>query len=200
MRIPLQRFHVVPNGASLPPASDPPPTVDPNLIVSVGRLEHYKGHHRAILAMHKLLEHLPQTRLEVVGSGPYESELRRLVRLLRLQDHDISAGSPSSHRQDLTDLFCSARLVLLLSDYEAHPISVMEALSVGRPVLVADTSGLRELAQKRMVPLNPAKRWPRRNSQSHRSGTDQRFATKPMSPFRIGRIAPTSFSRFTRCV
>jgi glycosyltransferase involved in cell wall biosynthesis len=35
---------------------------------------------------------------------------------------------------------------VLFSEYEAHPVAVMEALSLRRPVLVSDTSGLRELA------------------------------------------------------
>ena len=51
----------------------------------------------------------------------------------------------------------NADVVALLSDYEAHPIAVMEALGLGRPVLVADTSGLRELAEDglvRVVPLD----------------------------------------------
>lgn len=87
-------------------------------------------------------------RLQIVGSGPYEAELRALVNRLNL-NHAISFVSiPPTERQRLTDLFCSAGLVVLLSDYEAHPVAVIEALSVHRPVLVTDTSGLRELAQK----------------------------------------------------
>jgi glycosyltransferase involved in cell wall biosynthesis len=49
-----------------------------------------------------------------------------------------------------------AALVVLLSDYETHPIMALEALALGRPVLVADTSGLSELAEKglaRAIPL-----------------------------------------------
>ena len=34
----------------------------------------------------------------------------------------------------------------LLSDYEAHPVAVMEALTAGRPAVVSRTSGLTELA------------------------------------------------------
>jgi glycosyltransferase involved in cell wall biosynthesis len=44
-----------------------------------------------------------------------------------------------------------------LSEYEAHPVAVLEALSVRCAVLVSDTSGLRELAQKgfcRSIPLD----------------------------------------------
>jgi glycosyltransferase involved in cell wall biosynthesis len=151
------RFVIVPNGASLPPPSDPLPAVNPHLILSVGRLERYKGHHRAIEALQALLKRVPDAQLQIVGSGPYEAELRALVHKLKL-NHAVSLVSiPSAERHRLSDLLCSAGLVVLLSDYEAHPVAVMEALSVQRPVLVTDTSGLREIAQKglcRSIPLD----------------------------------------------
>jgi glycosyltransferase involved in cell wall biosynthesis len=156
MKVARGRFAVVPNGASLPPPSDPPPPLDPHLVVSVGRLERYKGHHRAIEAFPLLLQSVPDARLQIVGSGPYEAELRQLVVVLGLESVVSFVSIPSSERQRLTDLLCSAGLVVLLSEYEAHPVAVMEALSVNRPVLVSDTSGLREIAQKgwcRSIPL-----------------------------------------------
>ena len=42
----------------------------------------------------------------------------------------------------------SSDVVVLLSEYEANPVAVMEALALGRKVVVADTSGLTELATK----------------------------------------------------
>ena len=44
-----------------------------------------------------------------------------------------------------------ASAVALLSEYEANPVAVMEALSLGRRVLVADTSGLSEIARAGMA-------------------------------------------------
>jgi glycosyltransferase involved in cell wall biosynthesis len=46
----------------------------------------------------------------------------------------------------MSDELGGANLVALLSDYEAHPVAVMEALAVGRPVLVTESSGLTEIA------------------------------------------------------
>ncbi|MDH2379905.1 glycosyltransferase family 4 protein [Bradyrhizobium sp. CER78] len=145
MGIPRERFVVVPNGAAMPAAS-PGVKVDPCLIVSSGRLERYKGHHRLIAAMPGLSRRMPNARLHIVGTGPYEGELRRLVSALSLEDRVTIAGIPGSERQRMADLLASAGLFVLLSDYEAHPVAVMEALSLRRPVLVSDTSGLRELA------------------------------------------------------
>lgn len=147
MGMPRERFVVIPNGAAMPAAS-PGVKVEPHLIVSGGRLERYKGHHRAIAALPELIRRVPGARLHVVGSGPYEGELRRLVATLGLEDRVTIAAIPGSERQKMADLLASAGLFVLFSEYEAHPVAVMEALSLRRPVLVTDTSGLGELAAK----------------------------------------------------
>ncbi|AZO34682.1 MAG: glycosyltransferase [Mesorhizobium sp.] len=145
MGVPRERFAVIPNGASMP-APSPGVKVDPHLIVSGGRLERYKGHHRAIAALPALIRRVPDVRLHIVGTGPYEGELRRLAATLGLERRVTIAGIRASERQKMADLLASAALFVLFSEYEAHPVAVMEALSLRRPVLVSDTSGLRELA------------------------------------------------------
>jgi glycosyltransferase involved in cell wall biosynthesis len=42
-------------------------------------------------------------------------------------------------------LVADADVLCLLSEYEAHPVAVMEAVGAGTKALVADTSGLSEL-------------------------------------------------------
>jgi glycosyltransferase involved in cell wall biosynthesis len=53
-----------------------------------------------------------------------------------------------------------AALVVLLSEYETHPIAVLEALALGKSVIVTDTSGLSELAQRGMAQAIPLKSKP----------------------------------------
>ncbi|MER8459712.1 glycosyltransferase family 4 protein [Mesorhizobium sp. M0923] len=156
MGVARERFVIIPNGAAMP-APTPGIKVDPHLIVSGGRLERYKGHQRAIAALPELIRRVPDARLHVVGTGPYEGELRRLVATLGLERRVTIASIPGSERQQMADLLARAALFVLFSDYEAHPVAVMEALSLRRPVLVSDTSGLRELASKglcRAIPPN----------------------------------------------
>lgn len=147
MDIPRERFAVIPNGAAMA-APSPGITVDPCLVVSGGRLERYKGHHRAIAALPELIRRVPEARLRIVGTGPYEGELRTLVAKLGLEARVTIAAIPASERQRMADLLASAGLFVLFSEYEAHPVAVIEALSLRRPVLVTDTSGLGELASK----------------------------------------------------
>lgn len=149
MGIPRDRFTVVPNGASLPA-----PTIAPNddengpLIVSLGRLERYKGHHRVIDAFVELRRKHPTARLRVLGDGPYKEELLRLVRSLGLEESVLVGSIPAKERHAMANLLAAASLVVLFSEYEAHPVAVMEALSLGIPVLTSDTSGFRELTEK----------------------------------------------------
>ena len=160
MGIARSRFDVVPNGASLPasrPAAGRAPSDAGPLIVSLGRLERYKGHHRAIAAFAVLRQTIPNARLRILGEGPYEATLRDLVAKLGLAAHVEIGAVPASERAAMATILSEAALVVLLSDYEAHPIAVMEALSLGRRVVTSDRSGFIELAaagQVRAVTLD----------------------------------------------
>lgn len=153
-----ERFRVIGNGAQMPNSSALPFTVTQGrMILSVGRLERYKGHHRVIKALPLVLARLPDLRLRIVGDGPYESELRKLVTSLRLEEKVEIGKIPPSHRTAMSDAMASAALVTLVSEYEAHPVSVMESVSLGTPVLTTDTSGFIELIESgrvRSVPYN----------------------------------------------
>jgi glycosyltransferase involved in cell wall biosynthesis/GT2 family glycosyltransferase len=149
------RFEVIPNGSQLPKLTSPVEPTPNTLIVSPGRLERYKGHQHAITAMPNLLQANPSIRLRIVGTGPYEPELRDLVQSLNLNGYVEIDGIPPEDRQGMARLLSQAALVVLFSEYEAHPVAVMEALSLGRSVLVADTSGLSEIARKGWVKAIP---------------------------------------------
>jgi glycosyltransferase involved in cell wall biosynthesis len=157
LRLPSDRFVFIPNGADLARAPEAPPApIDGTLIVSVGRLERYKGHHRVIAALPEVLNRRPDARLRIVGAGPYEPDLRRLAHNLGVLDRVEIGPIPPTDRQGMAATLAGAALVTLLSDYETHPIAAIEALALGRPVLVTHTSGLGELADRglaRSVPL-----------------------------------------------
>jgi glycogen synthase len=154
--LPQDRFTVVPNGSHLPKIT--PIEVDRNhdpMILSVGRLEHYKGHHRLIEAFPQILQHRPDAHLRILGQGPHEAELKQMAVDYGVADRTEIGAIPPSNRTGMADILSQASLVTLLSDYEAHPIAVMEALSMKRPVLVTHTSGLGELADRGLVTSIP---------------------------------------------
>lgn len=155
LRLPPEHFVIVRNGAQLPELSEPAPTPDGSLIVSVGRLERYKGHHRAIAALPHVLAERPDARLRIVGGGPYEAELRNLAAGLGVAGRVEIGPIPPGDRQAMARLLAGAALFTLFSEYEGHPVAVMEALAMRRPALVADAPGLSELARRGWVQAIP---------------------------------------------
>jgi glycosyltransferase involved in cell wall biosynthesis len=144
LSLPPDRIRLVPNGAELPIPEHVDERAD--LVLSVGRLEWYKGHHRAIDALPDLVRRRPDARLEILGEGPIRDALLARAATLGLADRvQIGSVSPGS-RHELAERVAAAALVVLLSEYEAHPVAVAEALALNRRVLVADTSGLSEIA------------------------------------------------------
>jgi glycosyltransferase involved in cell wall biosynthesis len=117
------------------------------LLVSVGRLERYKGHHRILGALPAILAHAPNARLVLVGSGPYEQPLRAMAGELGVSDRVTICGFGPERRAAMGKLVAEADVLCLLSEYESHPVALMEALAAGTKALVADTSGLSELGR-----------------------------------------------------
>ena len=144
-RLAKKRVIVIRNGGALPPPRTGTVAV-PGRIVSSGRLERYKGHHRVIEALPHVVREVPEAHLLILGSGPYESDLYKLARHLGVSDRVSIKHITSADRQGMATTLAESSVVAALSDYEAHPVAVMEALCVARPVVGYDVAGVAELA------------------------------------------------------
>ncbi|MCM3887280.1 glycosyltransferase [Frankia sp. R82] len=145
-----ERFSVIRNGGGLPPApADLRPV--PGRIVSIGRLERYKGHHRAIVALAAARRQLPEAHLVILGSGPYEPELRALAVRLGVEAAVEIRSVPPGDREAMARELTCATVVAALSEYEAHPVAVMEALALGVPVVGLDVAGIGDLVADGLV-------------------------------------------------
>ena len=151
LRVRADRFALIPNGTDLPRAAEAPGAGSGNgdggvVLATIGRLERYKGHHRVIEAMPHVLEHEPQASLLVVGTGPYEGDLRDRATALGLERSVEFTSVPANDPEAMAALLGRTSLVVLLSDFETHPLTALEAAAAGRRLLVADRGGLAELA------------------------------------------------------
>ena len=146
LRLSASRFVLIRNGSEMP-APRTHRTASGALVVSSGRLEAYKGHGRLVAAWPALLQRIPSARLRILGDGSQLSALRAAIGAAGLAGLVELGTIPPGDRQGMADALGEANLAVLLSDYEAHPVAVMEALAVGTPVLVSRTSGLTELVE-----------------------------------------------------
>jgi glycosyltransferase involved in cell wall biosynthesis/GT2 family glycosyltransferase len=163
--LPPERFALIPNGTDLAfsDANGAEPEAATNgrpTLASIGRLERYKGHHRVIAALPHVLEREPDARLLIVGSGPYEADLRRQAEELGLGEKVEFTSVPADDPAGMATLLSGVSLVVLLSDFETHPLVALEAAAAGRRLLVADNSGLAELAADGFARAIPAEESP----------------------------------------
>jgi glycosyltransferase involved in cell wall biosynthesis len=154
--LPEDRFSVIPNGVEPLGVHAEQDSPKQPIILSLGRLERYKGHHRVIDALPYVLREIPEARLRIVGGGPYEQMLRERAVAAGVGEHVEMFSVPGADRARMAEVLDQAALVTLLSEYEAHPIAVLEAIAHRCPALVADSTGLAELAEDglaRAIPL-----------------------------------------------
>lgn len=145
--LPPEKFALIPNGTDVSfgdgavVASEPATPV----LATIGRLERYKGHHRVLAAFPLVLEREPDARLLIVGKGPYEEELRRQAEDLGVSDRVEITSVPPDDPGGMATLLGGVSLVVLMSDFETHPLVALEAAAARRRLLVADQGGLGEL-------------------------------------------------------
>ena len=152
--LPADHFVVIPNGADVPdlPEDVERPSHGP-LIVSVGRLERYKGHERLIAALPAVRREFPDAHVWIAGNGTDAERLAALAAALGVADAVEIGGAD---REVLLARLTGADLAVLLSDFETQPIAVLEAASLGVPMLVADNSGMTEMAENGLATAVPA--------------------------------------------
>jgi glycosyltransferase involved in cell wall biosynthesis len=149
LRLPRDRFVLIPNGSDLPrPGTLAEVPRDPALIASIGRLEHYKGHHRVIAALPYVLQRRPQARLWIAGTGPYERSLRELAESLGVSQRVDIRPVPPEERERMARELSRVKVVVSLSEFETQPIAALEAVALGCRLVVADTPGLSTLADE----------------------------------------------------
>jgi glycosyltransferase involved in cell wall biosynthesis len=111
----------------------PPIKKDYFEILTVGYLLKRKGIQYLIYAMPAIVKENEHVRLKVVGSGPCEGELVKLVKELHLEEHVKFVGYVP--RQELPMVYAGCDVYVQPSLSETFPSSIREAMSTGRPIV-----------------------------------------------------------------
>lgn len=142
-----EQFTIVPPGIDVrtPPSRaeargllDLPPSA--SVVAFVGRLAPVKRPDRLIEVVDRVLAHRPETVFLVAGDGPERPML----------EHHVARIGPDrlrllGWRSDVEVLYAAADAVLLTSDNEGMPVSLIEAAMCGRPAVTTDVGSAREV-------------------------------------------------------
>lgn len=115
-------------------------------LVYFGRMTENKGVDLLIEAFHRLLKEIPYARLFLIGSGKRLPLLQKLSRSERIEFTGWLQGEELFSRLVNMDLMC------LPSFSEGVPCSILEAMSIGLPVLATHVGGIPEILSEVLIP------------------------------------------------
>lgn len=119
------------------------------MFVCVARFEPVKNHGLLIRAFALASRERPNAHLLLVGDGVLRSELERQVEALHLQGQVHFLGI----RRDIPSILNASDVFAFASDHEGSPLSVMEAMAAGLPIVGTRAGGVPELAPDGRVGL-----------------------------------------------
>ncbi|HLY73625.1 MAG TPA: glycosyltransferase family 4 protein [Planctomycetota bacterium] len=112
-----------------------------DLFLMVAEFIPRKRHEDVLYALSRLSTR--HAHLLLAGAGPLEENLRRLARTLGIQDRVHFLG----FRRDIPVLLRAARALILASEHEGLPRSVMEAMCMETPVIGVRIRGIEDLLE-----------------------------------------------------
>jgi glycosyltransferase involved in cell wall biosynthesis len=111
------------------------------IILMASRITPEKGIDMAISAMAEVVKLHPNFGLVIVGDGPEGDRLKAQCEKLKINSNVVFEGWSN----DLASYYKSSDLFLLTSKYEGYGMTVAEALSAGRSVIMSDVGVAGEL-------------------------------------------------------
>ena len=157
VQIPANKLQLVPNGVDTDRFAaqrdadlhrNPLPfPADSIVLGTVGRLQAVKDHQCLIDAFAHLRELLPmlapRLRLAIIGDGPCSAALHQRVQALGLQDVVWLPGA----RDDIALLMQHFDLFVMSSIAEGTPVTILEAMASGIPIVATRVGGIPEVVQ-----------------------------------------------------
>ncbi|MDR2122134.1 MAG: glycosyltransferase [Flavobacteriaceae bacterium] len=112
--------------------------------VAVGTVFPQKGFDRLIKMHKKLLEEGLKHKIIIVGDGYDLKNINNLIKTLKVEDTVKMAG----FQKNPYPFFKNADFFILSSRYEGYPTVLFEAVTLKKPIIATDVSGVREILQE----------------------------------------------------
>ena len=138
-----EKIHVIYNAVDflgkLPERQKP----DFPILVTACRLTPWKGVEMLIRVMARLKDKYPDIKFEILGEGSQEESLKSLVKSSKLEKNVNFRGRVS--QSEILSIFAHSTIFVLNTNYEGLSHTILEAMSVGIPVITTPVGGNPEL-------------------------------------------------------
>jgi len=115
------------------------------ILLYLGRLHPKKCPDDLIKAFAKVVQRVPNAKLIFAGKGGERENLEKLASSLNVDDKVIFTGFVSEDEK--WNLLKNCEIFLLPSIIEGHPISLIEAMACGKPVIATDSGPFSEIVR-----------------------------------------------------
>jgi glycosyltransferase involved in cell wall biosynthesis len=133
------RVVTVHNGmADVAPALRADPARTPPRLVMIARFGAQKDHPTLLRALAGLRQH--QWELDLIGEGPLMAQTKSLATTLGIDGRVRFLGQ----RMDVDQVLAGAQASLLVTNWEGFPLSILEAMRAGLPVVASSVGGVGE--------------------------------------------------------
>ncbi|MDR0335553.1 MAG: glycosyltransferase [Planctomycetaceae bacterium] len=142
-RLAKEKIVVIPNGIDLVPISQIS-NEKSNRVLFIGRLTYQKGVDWFLETVPDWLERLPDWECWIVGDG---EDHDRLKNMLYGKNYDFLRNriKLTGWCSDVLELLVTSKILVLPSRWEGMPNVVLQAMSVGLPVVATEVEGISEL-------------------------------------------------------
>lgn len=111
------------------------------IVGSAGRLFQVKNFPCMINIAHEVLKHRPNVKFLLAGDGPEKEFLSHKIQQYGLADRFKMLG----HLNDMDDFYEEIDIYINTSRHEGTPMTILEAMSRGIPVLAFNHAGIKEI-------------------------------------------------------
>lgn len=110
-------------------------------VIYIGRLTYQKNPQRLILVLKGIISKMPEAKAVIIGSGELKEQILKLIRLNKLEDNISYLGFLDNPYPILKN----SKVMLMTSRWEGLPMSCLEALALGVPIVTTPVDGINKI-------------------------------------------------------
>lgn len=113
------------------------------VLLHIGRFEQQKNHRLLVEVFRYTIKEYPQMQLWLMGDGSLKPDIEEFVKRNGLDKKVLFLGI----RNDVPEVLSKSDIFILSSNWEGVPMSILEAMAAGKPVIATKVGGIPELVK-----------------------------------------------------